>query len=467
MKFIPYDYQKRAIDKIIDRPFVGLFLEMGLGKTVISLTAAWILMFERVEVARVLVIAPLKVAEDTWSRESEKWNHLQNLKISKILGTAKTRKAAADAEADVYVINRENVTWLMEHYLKAWKWDMVIIDELSSFKSNQAERFKAFKKIRPLARRVVGLTGTPNPNGLMDLWAEVYCLDQGERLGKTIGSYRRAYFKPGRTNGYVVYDYIPFPGAQDAITKKISDITVSMKAEDYITLPKRIDNTIRVALPEKARKQYKKLEREHVLELFDEDRTISAASAAAVMGKLLQLSGGAVYEDDGGYVEFHDEKLKALADIIDTASEPVLVFYGYRHERERLLERFKKLEPREITGSEDITAWNEGRVNLLIAHPASVGYGLNLQEGGHIVVWYSLPWSLELYQQANARLYRQGQTKPVIINHLIATGTADENVMASLAAKDTSQSALMEALKEKIGEEAVPCEPGKGISRAD
>ncbi|MBR3070196.1 MAG: DEAD/DEAH box helicase family protein, partial [Lachnospiraceae bacterium] len=433
MKFIPYDYQKRAIDKIIDRPFVGLFLEMGLGKTVISLTAAWILMFERFEVARVLVIAPLKVAEDTWSRESEKWNHLQNLKISKILGTAKTRKAAADAEADVYVINRENVTWLMEHYLKAWKWDMVIIDELSSFKSNQAERFKAFKKIRPLARRVVGLTGTPNPNGLMDLWAEVYCLDQGERLGKTIGSYRRAYFKPGRTNGYVVYDYIPFPGAQDAITKKISDITVSMKAEDYITLPKRIDNTIRVALPEKARKQYKKLEREHVLELFDEDRTISAASAAAVMGKLLQLSGGAVYEDDGGYVEFHDEKLKALADIIDTASEPVLVFYGYRHERERLLERFKKLEPREITGSEDITAWNEGRVNLLIAHPASVGYGLNLQEGGHIVVWYSLPWSLELYQQANARLYRQGQTKPVIINHLIATGTADENVMASLA----------------------------------
>lgn len=467
MKFIPYDYQKRAIDKIIDRPFVGLFLEMGLGKTVISLTAAWILMFERFEVARVLVIAPLKVAEDTWSRESEKWNHLQNLKISKILGTAKTRKAAADAEADVYVINRENVTWLMEHYLKAWKWDMVIIDELSSFKSNQAERFKAFKKIRPLAHRVVGLTGTPNPNGLMDLWAEIFCLDQGERLGKTIGSYRRAYFKPGRTNGYVVYDYIPFPGAQDAITKKISDITVSMKAEDYITLPQRIDNTIRVALPESVRKKYKELEREHVLELFDEDRTISAASAAAVMGKLLQLSGGAVYEDDSGYVEFHDEKLKALADIIDTASEPVLVFYGYRHERERLLERFKKLEPREITGSEDITAWNEGRVNLLIAHPASVGYGLNLQEGGHIVVWYSLPWSLELYQQANARLYRQGQTKPVIINHLIATGTADENVMASLAAKDTTQAALMEALKEKIGEEAVPCEPGKGISRAD
>ena len=424
-------------------------------------------MFERFEVARVLVIAPLKVAEDTWSRESEKWDHLKNLKISKILGSAKTRKAAAEAEADVYVINRENVTWLTENYLKAWKWDMVIIDELSSFKNNQAERFKSFKKIRPLVSRVVGLTGIPNPNGLMDLWAEIYCLDQGERLGKTIGSYRRAYFKPGRTNGYVVYDYIPFPGAQVAITKKISDITVSMKAEDYIKLPERIDNMIQVALPEDAKKQYKKLEREHVLEIMDEDQTISAASAAAVMGKLLQLSGGAVYEDDGGYAEFHDEKLKALADIIDTASEPVLVFYGYRHERERLLEKFKKLRPREIAGPEDITDWNEGRVDLLIAHPASVGYGLNLQEGGHVVVWYSLPWSLELYQQANARLYRQGQTKPVIINHLIAQGTVDEDVMASLTAKDTTQAALMEALKEKIREEVAPDEPGQRIPQSN
>ena len=467
MKFKPYDYQRRAIDKILDQPFVGLFLEMGLGKTVISLTAAWLLMFERFEVARVLVIAPLKVAEDTWSRESEKWDHLKNLKISKILGSAKTRKAAAEAEADVYVINRENVTWITENYLKTWKWDMVIIDELSSFKNNQAERFKSFKKIRPLASRVVGLTGTPNPNGLMDLWAEIYCLDQGERLGKTIGSYRRAYFKPGRTNGYVVYDYIPFPGAQVAITKKISDITVSMKAEDYIKLPERIDNMIQVALPEDAKKQYKKLERERVLEIMDEDQTISAASAAAVMGKLLQLSGGAVYEDDGGYAEFHDEKLKALADIIDTASEPVLVFYGYRHERERLLEKFKKLRPREIAGPEDITDWNKGRVDLLIAHPASVGYGLNLQEGGHVVVWYSLPWSLELYQQANARLYRQGQTKPVIINHLIAQGTVDEDVMASLTAKDTTQAALMEALKEKIREEVAPDEPGQRIPQSN
>lgn len=424
-------------------------------------------MFERFEVARVLVIAPLKVAEDTWSRESEKWDHLHDLKISKILGNAKTRKEAAEAEADVYVINRENVSWLASNYLKAWKWDMVIIDELSSFKNNQAERFKAFKKIRPLVDRVVGLTGTPNPNGLMDLWAEIFCLDQGDRLGRTIGKYRSAYFKPGRTNGYVVYDYVPFPGAQDAITKKISDITVSMKAEDYITLPERIDNTIRVALPETARHQYRKIEREHVLELFDEDKVISAASAAAVMGKLLQLSGGAVYDDDGGWAEIHDEKIKALEEIIDTAQEPVLVFYGYRHERHRLLDKFRKLKPREITGPDDVTDWNEGRVNLLIAHPASVGYGLNLQDGGHIVVWYSLPWSLELYQQANARLYRQGQTKPVIINHLIAQGTADENVMRSLTAKDTSQAALMEALKEKIRKEVVHNESGKGLSQPD
>lgn len=451
MRFTPYDYQKRAIDKIIDQPFVGLFLEMGLGKTVISLTAAWTLMFDRFEVARVLVVAPLKVAEDTWSRESDKWDHLQGLRISKILGSAKTRIAAAEAEADIYVINRENVPWLVEHFLQAWKWDMVILDELSSFKNNQAARFKAFKKVRPLVRRVVGLTGTPNPNGMMDLWAEIFCLDQGERLEKTIGRYRSLYFKPGRGDGHIVYNWDLLPGAAERITKKISDITVSMKAEDYIALPQRIDNVIKVQLPEKSKKEYKKLEREHVLELFAEGQIISAASAAAVMGKLLQLSGGAVYEDEGGYVEFHNEKIKALADIIDTASEPVLVFYGYRHERQRLLEKFGKLGPREITGPDDITDWNEGRVELLIAHPASVGYGLNLQQGGHIIVWYSLPWSLELYQQANARLYRQGQTRPVIVNHLISQGTVDEDVMASLAAKDISQSALMDALKERCG----------------
>lgn len=420
----------------------------------ISLTAVRSLIFETFEISRVLVIAPLKVAEDTWSREVEKWDHLRGLKLAKILGDAKTRRRAAESDADVYVINRENMVWLVENYQKAWKWDMAIIDELSSFKNSQAERFKAFRKIRPLLRRVVGLTGTPNPNGLMDLWAEIFCLDQGERLGKTIGRYRSTYFKPGLSNGYVVYNYIPLKGAQDEITKRIGDITVSMKAEDYLTLPKRIDNDILIQLPDKAKAEYKKLEAERILELFGSDEntqsdTITAASAAAVMGKLLQLSGGAVYDDGGGWAEFHDEKIRALADIIDTAQEPVLVFYGYRHERQRLLDKFKKMQPREITGPADITDWNAGKIDFLIAHPASVGYGLNLQEGGHIVVWYSLPWSLELYQQANARLYRQGQTKPVIINHLIAVGTVDEDVTRSLKAKDTSQTALMEALKDK------------------
>lgn len=449
MKFVPYDYQKRAIQKILSSPAAGLFLDMGLGKTVVSLTAAWILMYERFEISRVLVIAPLSVAEDTWSRESEKWDHLKSLRISKILGTAKTREKAVAADADVYVINRENLVWLVTNYRRTWKWDMVIIDELSSFKSSKAERFRAFKKIRPQIDRVVGLTGTPNPNGLMDLWAEIYCLDMGDRLEKTIGVYRRKYFRPGRGDGHVVYNWIPLQGAEEAITKKISDIAVSMKASDYIKLPKKIDNEIRIHLPPAAKKRYKELEQEHVIELFEDDETISATSAAAVMGKLLQLSGGAVYDDKGNWVEFHDEKIKALADIIDTASEPVLVFYGYRHERERLFKAFEKLHPREIKGQKDIADWNAGKVKLLIAHPASAGYGLNLQEGGHIVVWYSLPWSLELYQQANARLYRQGQTKPVIINHLITEGTVDEDVMRSLKAKDTSQAALMEALKER------------------
>lgn len=455
MKFKPYDYQDRAIRKILDTPYVGLFLEMGLGKSVISLTAVRTLIFETFEISRVLVIAPLKVAEDTWSREVEKWDHLHGLKLAKILGDAKTRQKAAESDADVYVINRENLVWLVENYRSTWKWDMAIIDELSSFKNSQSERFKAFRKIRPLLRRVVGLTGTPNPNGLMDLWAEIFCLDQGERLGKTIGRYRTAFFKPGLGNGYVVYNYIPLKGAQEEITKRIGDITVSMKAEDYLKLPKRIDNDIRIQLPDKAKAEYKRLETERILELFgssDENAqsdTITAASAAAVMGKLLQLSGGAVYDDGGGWVEFHDEKIRALADIIDTAQEPVLVFYGYRHERQRLLEKFKRLKPREITGPDDITDWNAGKIDLLIAHPASVGYGLNLQEGGHIVVWYSLPWSLELYQQANARLYRQGQTKPVVINHLIAVGTVDEQVMDALQEKDMSQAALMTALEER------------------
>ena len=461
MKFIPHDYQRRAIDKIMTTPACGLFLEMGLGKTVVSLTAAARLIYDEFAVFRVLVIAPLKVAEDTWSREGQKWDHLQSLKVVKILGSADQRRAAAESEADIYVVNRENVVWLTRLYPAShWRWDMVIIDELSSFKSNQAERFKALRKVRPYIDRVVGLTGTPNPNGYMDLWAQIFLLDQGERLERTIGRYRQLYFRPGKGNGHVVYEWLLLPEAEKAIQQKISDIVVSMRAEDYLQLPDQIENEVKITLPREALKKYRKMELEHLLLLkneqkctnLDEIPTITAANAAAVMGKLLQMTGGAAYDDDGGFAVFHDEKIKALRDIIDTAGSPVLVFYGFRHERERLLKALAKLEPRELQTEEDITDWNDGKIKVLLAHPASVGYGLNLQAGGHVIVWYSIPWSLELYQQANARLHRQGQTEAVIVNHLIAVGTVDEQVMESLRKKDTGQAALMAALKERLGE---------------
>lgn len=452
MRFTPHDYQRRAIDKIMTTPAVGLFLEMGLGKTVVSLTAASRLIYEEFDVSRVLVIAPLKVAEDTWSREGSKWDHLRDLKIAKILGTAAQRRRAADSEADVYVVNRENVVWLSKYYpASRWRWDMVIIDELSSFKSSAAERFKALRRVRPYIRRVVGLTGTPNPNGYMDLWAEIFLLDQGERLERTIGRYRQLYFRPGKGNGYVTYEWLLLPEADKAIQSKIADITVSMRAEDYLSLPEKIENEVKVVLPPEVKATYKQMEREHLLEL--EETEVTAANAAAVMNKLLQLSGGAVYDDEGGFIELHEEKIKALRDIIDTAGGPVLVFYGFRHERARLLKALAKLNPRELETEADITDWNAGAIPVLLAHPASVGYGLNLQAGGHVIVWYSLPWSLELYQQANARLHRQGQTEAVVINHLIAVGTVDEQVVKRLRAKDTGQAALMAALKERIEEE--------------
>lgn len=433
-----HEYQKRAVRRIIDQPELGLFLEMGLGKTLITLTAVEQLIRDYT-VSRVLVIAPLKVAEDTWSREVDKWGI--DLTVSKILGDRKHRKAAAAAGADLYIINRENIPWLVKEYPgDKWRWDMVVIDELSSFKNNQAQRFKALKSVRAYIDRIVGLTGTPSPNGYMDLWAEIYLLDMGERLERHIGKYRQKYFRPGNGNGYIVYEYKLLPGADKEIQKKISDIVVSMRSEDYLELPERIDNTINVVLPDKALKEYRKLEEEQILALEDGE-DITAFNAAAVMNKLLQFSGGGVYADDGSARYFHDEKLKTLEEI----NENVLVFYGYRHERERLIERFN---PRELKSPKDIDDWNAGKIRMLIAHPASVGYGLNLQEGGHVIVWYSLPWSLELYQQANARLYRQGQKMPVVINHLVAKGTVDEKVLKCLEAKDTGQAALMTALKE-------------------
>ena len=446
MKFVPHEYQKRAIDKVVDQTHVGLFLDMGLGKTVITLTAINRLMYEEFEVSRVLVIAPKRVAEDTWTREHAKWDHLQHLKVSRILGTASQRMNALKADKDVYVIGRDNVVWLIEALAPNWPFDMVVIDELSSFKNPQAKRFRALRKVMPRVSRVVGLTGTPSPNGLMDLWAELYLLDRGERLERTLGAYREKYFKPGARSGYVVFKWLPVKGAEKRIRDRISDICVSMSAADYLTLPERIDNVIPVSLSKKELATYRKMEEEQLLELGDDDMIV-ALNAAAVMTKLLQIANGSVYTASGAVERIHDAKLEALEEIIDTTDSPVLVFYSFRHDLGAILGAIEGA--RTLEGPQDIADWNDGKIRVLLAHPASVGYGLNLQDGGHTIVWYGLTWSLELYQQANARLYRQGQEKPVIIHHLITEGTVDEQVMRALQAKDTSQAALLAALKER------------------
>lgn len=396
------------------------------------------------------MIAPKRVAEDTWSRESEKWDHLSHLTISKILGSEQQRLAGIKAEADIYIINRENVKWLVDvcRQGRHWPYDMVVIDELSSFKSNQSQRFKSLKIVMPLVKRVVGLTGTPTPNGYMDLWPEIYLLDSGQRLGKTIGGYRERYFSPGMRNGYTVFNWILKEGADKAIQEKIEDICVSMKAEDYLKMPDRIDNLVEVKLSPAEQKTYKQLEKEKILEIT-EDSAVVAPSAAAVANKLLQLANGAVYDNNRNVIRIHERKLEALEEILDCNQEPVLVFYNFKHDLAALQERFKDEHPRILNNSQDIADWNKGKIRLLLAHPASIGHGLNIQAGGHIIVWYGLTWSLELYQQANARLYRQGQQNAVIIHHLIAKGTIDEDVMRALAGKDDMQSALMEAINER------------------
>lgn len=412
------------------------------------MTAIDILINEMFEVDRVLVIAPKRVAEDTWTREHAKWDHLRHLRVSKVLGSPEQRRRALATDADIYVIGRDNVVWLVDLYQKlktGWPFDMIVIDELSGFKNPQAKRFRALRKAMPYVSRVVGLTGTPSPNGLMDLWAEICLLDRGERLGNTLGAYRERYFRPGARNGYVVYKWEPLPGAKKEIERRISDICISMSAADYLSLPKRIDNVIPVRLSPAEMQAYKTMETEQLLQIEDDD--IAALNAAAVMTKLLQIANGSVYTVEGGVVRIHDAKLEALLEIIDTTDSPVLIFYSYKHDLAAIKEAIP--EARTLDGPQDIADWSAGKVQVLLAHPASVGYGLNLQEGGHVIVWYGLTWSLELYQQANARLYRQGQEKPVIIHHLIAEGTVDEQVMDALEAKDTSQAALMAALKER------------------
>lgn len=449
MKFVPYPYQEAAIRWVLDRPASGLFLGMGMGKTVVTLTAINELLFDRLEAARVLVIAPLRVARDTWAREAAKWDHLRRLRVSVVLGDARERLAALERPAEVYVINRENVPWLCET-LFDWPFDMVVIDELSSFKSVQAKRFKALRKVRGRIRRIVGLTGTPAPNGLIDLWPQIYLLDRGERLGKTVGAYRARYFTPDRANGHIVYSYRLLPGADEAIQARIADVCMSLRKEDYLSLPGQLYETVEITPPPALLKQYGQFERDRIMEAMDGDGEIVALNAAALTGKLLQFANGAIYDDNGNSHIIHNLKLDALEDLIEAANgEPVLVFYAFKHDRDRIMRR---VSCRELVTSEAIDAWNRKEIPVAIAHPASVGHGLNLQEGGHIIIWFGLTWSLELYQQANERLNRPGQTHVCRIYHLVLKGTHDERVLAALERKDTSQRALIDALRGTLEE---------------
>lgn len=460
MQYRPHDYQQYTIDRMIREPKVFVVLEMGLGKTSCTLTAINELMRERYEVNRVLIIAPLRVADDTWESEIDKWDHLQGLRISKMIGSREERIRALDARADVYTINRENVPWLVELLLERkqkWPFDMIVIDESSSFKNHQAKRFKALLKVAPLASRMILLTGTPEPNGEMDLWAQMRLLDGGERLGRYITRYRDTYFTPGRRNGNIVYDYKLRPGAADAIHAKLKDVMISLTAADNLKMPERIDNVIRLKMPKKAAEQYRQMERDAILELEkqEENGAVVAGNRAAVSNKLLQIANGAVYyEDNQGekqWTDIHDAKLDALQEILeDNEGKPVLVFYSFRHDYDRMMERFKGMNPGTIKDRDDIKRWNEGKIRLLIAHPASMGHGLNLQAGGNIIVWFGVPNNLEHYLQANARLYRQGQTQTVIINHLLMEGTHDEDVMDSLQAKRVSQDDLIAAVKARV-----------------
>lgn len=393
-----------------------------------------------------LIIAPRSVAESTWQNEAKKWDHL-HLTFSTVLGTAAQREAALATKADCYVINRENVVWLCEYYNHQLPFDMLVVDESSSFKNHQAKRFKALRKCQPCFDRVVILTGTPAPNTLMDLWAQMYLVDRGESLGRTIGIYRQKYFKPGQTNGFVVYNYVLLPGADKMIYDAIAPKAVSLKAADYIKLPERMDNVVEINLPAKALKLYKQMEKDYILSMGDDD--ITAISAAALSNKLLQMANGAVYDNDRGVIQLHKAKLEKLAEIQElNDGQPILVFYAYQHDLANLKAAFP--DARELKGAKDMDDWNAGKISMLLAHPASTAYGLNLQAGGHLIVWYGLTWSLELYQQANARLHRQGQQKPVIIHHLVAKGTMDERVMRAISDKAAGQDALLDAIRAEI-----------------
>lgn len=447
MKFIPHEYQAYAISHIESHKEAALFLDMGLGKTVITLTAINELAFDFFEVSKVLVIAPLRVARDTWPAEIQKWDHLKLLSYSVAVGSVEERRKALWKKALVYIINRENVDWLVNQSGLPFDYDMVVIDELSSFKSGKARRFRSLLKVRPQVKRIVGLTGTPSGNGLMDLWAEFKLLDLGKRLGRFITRYRETFFLPDKRNQQIIFSYKPKPEAAKRIYGLISDMTISMKSVDFLDMPPLVTNVIPVELSEKERRQYKLLKADMVLSLGDQE--IDAKNAAALSGKLLQMANGAVYDEEGEVISIHDRKLDALEDVIEGANgKPVLVAYWFRHDLERMKKRFTGL--REIRSSEDITDWNEGKIAVAAIHPASAGHGLNLQQGGSMLVWFGLTWSLELYQQTNARLWRQGQKNMVIIHHIVTKGTIDEQVMRALKRKDRTQEALIDAVKANL-----------------
>lgn len=452
--FKPYPHQAAGINWIIERPACALFWGMGTGKTVTTLTAIDLLLHDYLEPGPVLVIAPKRVAENTWSKEASKWEHLKHLRVSRVMGTEKQRLAALKTDADLFVINRENVVWLVDLLGQRWPFPIVIIDELSSFKSAQAKRFKALRRVRGRIKRIIGLTGTPRPNGLEDLWPEVYLLDQGERLGRTLSQFRQRYLVPEKMNGHIVYSYRPREGAEAEVYDRLADIALSIKKEDVLQLPGQIYEDVELEAPPALLKKYKKFERDKVLECLDENGEILAGSEAALTNKLLQFANGAIYGMDGQAHELHTVKLDALEELLEAAGgEPVLVLYAYKHDADRIRQR---IDCRALDTSEDIDAWNRGEIPVALAHPASIGHGLNLQDGGHIIIWYGLTWSLELYQQANERLNRPGQQHVCRIYHLILKGTHDERVLKALANKDKGQAAAIEALRLEIVKEAKP-----------
>ena len=454
MEFKPHAYQQHCIDRIIQTKKLGLFLDMGLGKTVTTLTAIRELKYNRFQVRKVLVIAPKKVAEGTWTREKDKWEHTKILRVSPVLGGQAKRIRALNTPADIYIVNRENVCWLVDYYRNSWPFDMVVVDESSSFKSHTAKRFKALASMGGHIDRLVELTGTPSPNGLDDLWAQVFLLDGGERLGKRYTQFRERYFQPDKRGADgMVYSYEAKPGSEQSILERISDICISMKAEDYLQLPDIVYHEVPVVLDAKAEKAYRELERKMVLELPEDEDEISVTSAAALSGKLLQLANGAVYDEDHQVHEVHSCKVETFMELIESLrGKPVLVFYNFQHDRSRILTALEKtgLRIRELKKPQDEDDWNAGQIDVLLAHPASAAYGLNLQQGGNHVVWFGLTWNYEQYTQANKRLHRQGQAEKVIIHHLVCRGTRDEDVMQALGMKDDVQNWVMQSLKARI-----------------